>query len=191
MRPRCLTTQPLNDVAYRTDITRTRILGIDPGSTIMGFAVIDGGARPTPCVIDCLRLPKADFPTRLGLIFERLSAVIAEWQPQEMAIEDVFVSKNAASALKLGQARGAAICAGAAAGLAVAEYTPSQIKQAVVGRGGADKTQIQHMVAMLLGVTDKLQADAADAAAVALCHAHTAHTVGRMRQAGRAAGAWA
>ena len=163
-------------------VTVPRILGIDPGSTIMGFAVVDGGARPAQCVIDCLRLPKTDFPTRLGLIFERLTAVIAEWQPDEMAIENVFVSRNAASALKLGQARGAAICAGAAAGLPVAEYTPSQIKQAVVGRGSADKTQIQHMVAMLLSVPGKLQADAADAAAVALCHAHTAHTAGRIQQ---------
>lgn len=162
----------------------SRILGIDPGSQITGFAVIDGGAKPTACVIDCLRLPRAAFPVRLGEIFKRLSAVIAEWQPDEMAIENVFVSRNAASALKLGQARGAAICAGAAAGLAVAEYTPTQIKQAVVGRGHADKTQIQHMIGMLLANGGKLQADAADAAAVALCHAHTAHTAGRMRQAG-------
>ncbi|RJS95266.1 crossover junction endodeoxyribonuclease RuvC [Salinisphaera sp. Q1T1-3] len=161
-----------------------RILGIDPGSTITGFAVIDGGGNPSACVIDCLRLPRTDFPARLGLIFEKVAAVIREWRPDEMAIENVYVSRNPASALKLGQARGAAICAGAAAGLPVAEYTASQIKQAVVGRGQADKAQIQHMIAMLLGDGSKLQADAADAAAVALCHAHTAHTSSRMRAAG-------
>lgn len=166
-----------------------RILGIDPGSTVTGFAVIDGGAHPTACVIDCLRLPSADFPTRLGLIFERITAVIGEWQPQQMAIENVFVSRNPASALKLGQARGAAICAGAAAGLVVSEYTPSQIKKAVVGRGQADKTQIQHMIGMLLAEGRRLQADAADAAAVALCHAHTAHTDSRMQSARTARGA--
>lgn len=163
----------------------SRILGIDPGSTITGFAVIEGGSQPVVCVVDCIRLPRTDFPTRLGLIFERLSEVIAEHRPDEMAIENVFMSKNAASALKLGQARGAAICAGAARGLPVAEYTPTQIKQAIVGRGHADKVQIQHMVGMLLGLTGPLQSDAADAAAVALCHAHHAHTSARMTHAMR------
>lgn len=160
-----------------------RIIGIDPGSTVTGYAVIDGGAAPRAHIIDCIRLPRADFPTRLGLIFDRLSAVIREYQPDQMAIENVFVSRNASSALKLGQARGAAICAGASAGLSVAEYTPTQIKQAIVGRGHADKTQIQHMIVMLLGVAGPLQADAADAAAAALCHAHQAHTSRRMQAA--------
>ncbi|WP_423820719.1 crossover junction endodeoxyribonuclease RuvC [Salinisphaera sp. SPP-AMP-43] len=160
-----------------------RIIGIDPGSTITGYAVIDGGAAPKARVIDCIRLPKADFPTRLGVIFDRLSEVIREYQPEQMAVENVFVSRNASSALKLGQARGAAICAGASAGLAVSEYTPTQVKQAIVGRGHADKAQIQHMIGMLLGATGRLQADAADAAAVALCHAHHAHTSGRMQAA--------
>lgn len=160
-----------------------RIIGIDPGSTVTGYAVVDGGAAPRSLVIDCIRLPRTDFPTRLGLIFDRLTAVIRDYQPDQMAVEDVFVSRNAASALKLGQARGAAICAGASAGLSVAEYTPTQVKQAIVGRGHADKRQIQHMVAMLLGAAGPLQADAADAAAVALCHAHHAHTGSRMRAA--------
>lgn len=158
-----------------------RILGIDPGSTITGFAVIDGGAEPKALVVDCLRLPRVGFPVRLGLIFERLREVIDAHAPDEMAIENVFMSRNAASALKLGQARGAAICAGAASGLAVSEYTPTQIKQAIVGRGHADKVQIQHMVGMLLGLRGPLQADAADAAAVALCHAHHAQTAARVR----------
>lgn len=160
-----------------------RIIGIDPGSTITGYAVIDGGAKPVVHTVDCIRLPRADFPTRLGMIFERLSVVIADYTPDEMAIENVFVSKNASSALKLGQARGAAICAGAARGLSVAEYTPTQIKQAVVGRGHADKTQIQHMVTLLLGLQQTPQSDAADAAAVALCHAHHSHTSARMSRA--------
>jgi crossover junction endodeoxyribonuclease RuvC len=159
-----------------------RILGIDPGSTVTGYAVIDGDAEPRPRIIDCLRLPRADFPTRLGLIFDHLAGIIRDYRPEQMAIEDVFVARNAASALKLGQARGAAICAGASFGLPVAEYTPTQIKQAIVGRGHADKSQIQHMVAILLGVTGRLQADAADAAAVALCHAHHARTAQRMRR---------
>jgi crossover junction endodeoxyribonuclease RuvC len=164
-----------------------RILGIDPGSTITGFAVIDGDTQPAAVVVDCLRLPRIAFPQRLGLIFERLSAVIADHAPAQMAIENVFVARNAASALKLGQARGAAICAAAAAGIAVVEYTPTQIKQAIVGRGHADKTQIQHMVAVLLSLRGPLQADAADAAAVALCHAHHAASAFRMRHRARPA----
>lgn len=158
-----------------------RILGIDPGSTITGFAVVEGGANPTLCVIDCIRLPRIDFPARLGLIFERLTEVICEYRPDEMAIENVFVSRNAASALKLGQARGAAICSAAARRIPVSEYTPTQVKQAIVGRGHADKRQIQHMVAMLLGISGPIQADAADAAGVAICHAHHARTASRMR----------
>lgn len=160
-----------------------RILGIDPGSTITGYAVIEGDATLAACVIDCIRLPRTDFPTRLGRIFTELSAVIERYAPEEMAIENVFVSRNASSALKLGQARGAAICAAAARGLPVSEYTPTQIKQAIVGRGHADKVQIQHMVGMLLNVRTPLQADAADAAGVAICHAHHARTAARMRVA--------
>ncbi len=157
------------------------ILGIDPGSTITGYAVLEGGAQPRLVVADCVRLPKAAFAVRLGLIFERLTEVIQTYKPDEMAIEDVFMARNAASALKLGQARGAAICAGAALGLPVSEYTPTQIKSAIVGRGRADKVQIQHMIGILLAVPKRLQADAADAAAVALCHAHYAQTAARTR----------
>lgn len=155
------------------------ILGIDPGSNITGYALLEGGASPRLHEAGCVRLPRTDFAVRLGMIFERLSEVIREYQPQEMAIEDVFVSRNAASALKLGQARGAAICAGASAGLPVSEYTPTQIKNAVVGRGRADKAQIQHMIGVLLNVSRNLQADAADASAVALCHAHHSRTAAR------------
>jgi crossover junction endodeoxyribonuclease RuvC len=102
-----------------------------------------------------------------------------------MAIEQVFVAKNASSALKLGQARGAAICAAVDCGLDVAEYTPTRIKQAVVGNGHADKVQIQHMVQVILGLRQKLQADAADALAVALSHAHTNTTLIRQNVRGK------
>ena len=145
--------------------------------------MIEGGAQPRLCVLDCIRLPRIDFPARLGLIFERLSEVIDEYKPDEMAIENVFVSRNAASALKLGQARGASLCAAAARRIPVSEYTPTQVKQAIVGRGHADKKQIQHMVGVLLGVAGPLQADAADAGGVAICHAHHARTAERMRVA--------
>lgn len=157
------------------------ILGVDPGSTITGYAIVENGAQPRLRDAGCIRLPRAAFAVRLGLIFERLGEVIQVNMPDEMAIEDVFMARNAASALKLGQARGAAICAGAAAGLPVSEYTPTQIKSAIVGRGRADKVQIQHMVGVLLGVSRHLQADAADAAAVALCHAHHCQTAARTR----------
>lgn len=159
------------------------ILGIDPGSTITGYAVLEGGAQPRLVAADCIRLPRADFAVRLGLIFERLTDVIETYSPDEVSIEDVFMARNAGSALKLGQARGAAICAGASRGLPVSEYTPTQIKSAIVGRGRADKVQVQHMIGILLGVSKRLQADAADAAAVALCHAHYAQTAARTRVA--------
>lgn len=155
-----------------------RILGIDPGSVITGFGVIEArGDQATLVAVGCVRQAQgAAFPERLARIFREIGEVVATHQPQEMAVEDVFVSRNPASALKLGQARGAAICAGAAAGLGVWEYTPSRIKQAIAGRGGADKRQIQHMVGMLLGVREALQADAADALGVALCHLHHRQT---------------
>lgn len=175
-------------MSHHMSETGKRILGIDPGSTITGYAVIDGGAKPVARIVDCIRLPGGEFPVRLGIIFERLRNVIAEYAPDEMAIEDVFMARNAASALKLGQARGAAICAGAAAGLPVAEYTPTAIKQAVVGRGHAQKQQIQYMVALLLGLSESLQSDAADAAAVAICHAHHVQTVARSSHVRVAAG---
>lgn len=155
------------------------ILGVDPGSNITGYAILASGQQPRLLDVGCIRLPREPFAVRLGLIFERLSDIVSTSTPDEMAIEDVFMARNAASALKLGQARGAAICAGAAAGLPVSEYTPTQIKSAIVGRGRADKKQIQHMIGVLLGVTKQLQADSADAAAVALCHAHYKQTAAR------------
>lgn len=155
-----------------------RILGIDPGSRITGYGIIDSDGRRSQHVASgCIRMEDKVLPERLGAIFQGIAELIETHQPQEMAIEEVFMAKNAAAALKLGQARGAAICAGVTAGLAVSEYSPRSIKQAVVGAGGADKTQVQHMVQRILQLTDKLAADQADALAVALCHAHTDSTL--------------
>ncbi|MEJ2609701.1 MAG: crossover junction endodeoxyribonuclease RuvC [Candidatus Thiodiazotropha sp.] len=155
-----------------------RIIGIDPGSRITGFGLIESdGMRSIHLDHGVLRLAGEELPPRLGQIFTGITAVINEHHPDVMAIEEVFVSKNPSSALKLGQARGAAICAAVHLGLPVAEYSPRGIKQAIVGTGRAEKTQVQHMVRMLLNLKQKLQADAADALAVALCHAHTSTSV--------------
>jgi crossover junction endodeoxyribonuclease RuvC len=154
--------------------TKKRIIGIDPGSRITGVGIIDSDGRHNEYVYSAsLRLDgSASLPERLGVIFSSVQTLIQEYAPDEFAIENVFVSNNAASALKLGQARGAAICSAMTSGLAVAEYSPKEVKQSVVGKGGADKGQVQHMVKVLLNRQGKIQADAADALAVALCHAH-------------------
>ncbi len=117
---------------------------------------------------------------RLQTIFHSLATLIGEFRPQEFAIEQVFMARNPDSALKLGQARGAAIVSAANSGLAVNEYSARQVKQAVVGKGSADKAQVQHMVQVLLSLSRKPQADAADALAIALCHAHMSQSVARL-----------
>jgi crossover junction endodeoxyribonuclease RuvC len=121
-----------------------------------------------------IRIPSDhSLPERLLVIFESVSEIIKTYSPNEMAIEQVFMAKNASSALKLGQARGAAIVAGVSLGLPVEEYEARKVKQAVVGNGAADKLQVQHMVKALLKLPQSPQEDAADALAVALCHANT------------------
>ncbi|MEW8026872.1 MAG: crossover junction endodeoxyribonuclease RuvC [Candidatus Thiodiazotropha sp.] len=161
-----------------------RIIGIDPGSRMTGYGLIDSdGMHSVYLSHGVIKLSGEPLPPRLGEIFATISDLIREHRPDVMAIEQVFVAKNPSSALKLGQARGAAICAAVQCGLSVAEYTPTRIKQAVVGSGRADKAQIQHMVQMILGLRQKPQADAADALAVALSHAHTHTTL--MRQSSR------
>ncbi|MES9968454.1 MAG: crossover junction endodeoxyribonuclease RuvC [Candidatus Thiodiazotropha sp.] len=153
-----------------------RIIGIDPGSRLTGYGLIDSDGMQSLCLTHgVIRLNGEALPPRLGEIFAAISGLIEEHRPDVMAIEQVFVAKNPSSALKLGQARGAAICAAVHGGLSVAEYTPTLIKKAVVGSGRADKKQVQHMVQMILGLGKKPQSDAADALAVALSHAHT-HT---------------
>ncbi len=150
-----------------------RILGVDPGSRITGFGIVESAGRGYHHVTSgMIRTASAPFPERLRIIFEDLTALIRDFNPQSMAIEQVHVRQNVASALKLGQARGAAICAGAVAGLAVHEYTPAEAKQALAGHGGADKHQVQTMVRLLLGLPAAPSEDAADALAMALCHLH-------------------
>lgn len=154
-----------------------RILGIDPGSQIMGVGIIDAKGNASRHVFsESVRLPKGDLPPRLGRIFIRLEQVIAEFKPQVMAVEKVFLAKNPQAALTLGHARGAAILAGVNAGLPIHEYSATEIKKTVVGRGRADKTQVQHMVKVLLGVRSALEIDESDALACAICHVHQQHS---------------
>lgn len=157
-----------------------RILGIDPGSQCTGVGVIDVGAGGQCTYVHCegIKLLDADdFPSRLGLLCERLEGVLDTWQPTQVAIETVFMDKSAMSALKLGHARGAALATVVRRKLPIAEYAPRVIKQSLVGKGAADKLQVQHMVRLLLNQPAmKLQADAADALAVALTHAHMSAT---------------
>jgi crossover junction endodeoxyribonuclease RuvC len=148
------------------------ILGLDPGSRRTGFGVLEcRGPQLTLLAHGCLNVSAAVPVSRLRLIFEGLAALIGEHHPGEVAVERVFVSRNADSALRLGQARGAALCA-VPGGVPVFEYAPRAIKLAVVGSGAAEKFQVAHMVRVLLDVRGALSADAADALAVAVCHAH-------------------
>jgi len=159
----------------------TRILGIDPGSRQTGYGLVDSDGQQSQHVDSgCIYVKGENFPERLGYIFRRVSELIVEFQPDELSIEQVFVNKNVDSALKLGQARGAAICAAVNAGLSVHEYTPKAVKSAVVGTGNATKEQIQHMMSMLLKLEKGLQADQADALGIALCHAHNRNLVGKI-----------
>jgi len=149
------------------------ILGIDPGSRITGFGLIKMNGRQIEYVASgCIRVKDGILSEKLKQIFDSVSEIIQQYQPDEAAIEQVFMAKNADSALKLGQARGAAMVAMANQGLIVAEYSARQIKQSVVGTGAADKTQVQHMVTNLLALNASPQADAADGLAVAICHGH-------------------
>jgi len=160
-----------------------RILGIDPGSQRTGVGIIDvdAGGRIThvhhqPIVL----LIAENFPQRLKVLLDALDAIITEFQPQEVAIEKVFMARNPDSALKLGQARGAAMCAAVLRDLPIHEYAAKEVKLAVVGKGGADKVQVQHMMGVMLNLHGKIQADAADALAVAVTHAHVRATAQRI-----------
>jgi crossover junction endodeoxyribonuclease RuvC len=149
-----------------------RILGIDPGSQITGFGIVDlDGSRTTAIEWGSIRTRGAH-SDRLRGIFRALGEVVRDYRPAEVAIERVFLSRNADSALKLGQARAAAICATFAADVPIYEYSARHIKKAVVGSGGAEKDQVQRMVRMILGVREPIAADAADALAAAICHAN-------------------
>ena len=152
----------------------TLILGIDPGSRITGFGVVRETGRGCEYVASgCIRTGSGLLHDRLQIVFRGVREVIQTYGPVTMGIEKVFMARNADSALKLGQARGAAIVAAAEEGLEIAEYSATQVKQAIVGSGGANKEQVQMMVMHLLKLTQKPQIDASDALAIALCHAHT------------------
>lgn len=156
--------------------TLTRIIGIDPGSRITGYGIIDtDGFRHTYITSGFIKVTGDEFHHRLGMVFNEIGAIIKKWKPVTMGIEKVFVSKNVDSALKLAQARSAIICAGVNAGLELGEYAPRSIKKAVVGSGAADKKQIQKMMKILLKLEATPQEDEADALATALCHANHMH----------------
>ncbi len=149
------------------------ILGIDPGSRKTGFGIISYACGRSEYVTSgVIRLPDGALPERLRIIYQSVLELVDLHCPRELAIEQVFMSRSAGSALKLGQARGAAIVACVAREMAVSEYSARQIKQSVVGTGAADKGQVQHMIRALLNLPAEPQEDAADALAAALCHAH-------------------
>ena len=149
------------------------ILGIDPGSRVTGYGVIrQVGRQLTYLGSGCIRTNTTALPERLRLIYAGVSEIITQFSPDYFAIEQVFMAKNADSALKLGQARGAAIVAAVNQSLPVFEYAARQVKQTVTGTGAADKAQVQHMVRTLLKLPANPQADAADALAIAITHCH-------------------
>lgn len=157
----------------------TIIIGIDPGSRQTGFGVIRcEGNQSFHLESGCLRVVSENPGERLQKIFFGIQEIVHRYQPNEAAIEQIFMHQNPGSALKLGQARGAAIVA---LGLPIAEYSARQVKQSVVGYGAAKKDQVQHMVKSLLNLSQKLQADAADALAIALCHAHTRFCLNKLQ----------
>jgi crossover junction endodeoxyribonuclease RuvC len=161
-----------------------RILGIDPGSRITGLGVVAAeGDRLSILHSESLRLGGGPLPGRLGVIHGRIAELIAEFAPDRVAVEQVFMSNNARSALTLGQARGSAISAAVTSGCPVHEYSAREIKLAVVGTGSAAKDQVQHMVRILLGLRVAPDPDAADALACAICHIHAASTAERLQQA--------
>jgi crossover junction endodeoxyribonuclease RuvC len=157
------------------------ILGIDPGSRLTGYGIINAiGNRLEYVSCGCLRMSSGSHCDRLKQIFDGITAVIEEFSPRESAIEEVFLGKSVSSALKLGQARGSAMVACLHQGLPVAEYSARLVKQSLTGKGSADKTQVQHMVKVLLGVSGKIQEDAGDALAIAICHANTQSSLARV-----------
>ncbi|HZQ96596.1 MAG TPA: crossover junction endodeoxyribonuclease RuvC [Candidatus Sulfotelmatobacter sp.] len=160
-----------------------RVLGIDCGGEYTGYGVVEMSASGKLGCRACgaIKLsPRETLPRRLSRIYLQLGEIIAQYQPDEVAIEDVFYALNVKSALKLGQVRGVAMLAAAAAGLEVAEYSPLTIKSSVVGYGRAEKLQVQQMVTRLLELAEPPEPmDASDALAIAICHLHTAGTLKR------------
>jgi len=167
----------------------TLILGIDPGSRTTGFGVISHrGGRSEYVASGIVRCPRVSLPERLKAIHDNVGEIVERYCPQELAIEEVFLARDARAAIKLGQARGAAIVACVNRGMPVFEYAAKSIKQAVVGTGGADKRQVQHMVKSLLKLPATPREDAADALAAALCHAHAQQSMIGMARSGNSGG---
>lgn len=161
-----------------------RVLGIDPGLRNMGWGVIDvEGSRISHVANGICHSKGTDLAQRLLSLHAQLSDVLARYAPETAAVEQTFVNKDAVATLKLGQARGIALLVPAQAGLDVAEYAPNQVKKTVVGVGHADKAQIDHMVRLQMPGVQIAGADAADALAIALCHAHFARSADRLGQA--------
>lgn len=166
-----------------------RILGIDPGSRVTGYGIVDFHLNHARHVASgCIQVRGGDLTARLRAIFEGITAIVDSESPAALAVEQVFFHRNAASALKLGQARGAALMAGVTRGLPLYEYSPNEVKQAVTGRGHAPKNQVQHMIKVLLCLRELPASDAADALAVAICHGHTSQTLARIRTSATRAG---
>ncbi len=155
-----------------------RVLGIDPGTAITGYGLVDEGDQGLT-LVDCgvITTPSDQpLPARLQTIYRGLGGVIERHRPQAAAVEELFFSRNARTALSVGHARGVALLVLADAGLPIFEYKPLEVKQAVAGYGGADKQQVQEMVRLLLGLDQAPRPDdAADAVAVAVCHLHSRH----------------
>ena len=163
----------------------TRILGIDPGLRKTGFGLVDTlGSQLRYVASGCIKSGEGSLPERLKIILDGVREVIATYQPDQVAIEIVFVNVNPQSTLLLGQARGAAICGAVSCDLPVAEYTALQVKQAVVGHGKAAKEQVCHMVERLLTLSASPSSDAADALACAICHAHASSGLAAMAGVG-------
>ena len=166
--------------------TTLRVLGIDPGSRVTGYGIVElTGALTRPVAWGGIETD-GDHSDRLRQIFFEVASLVAEYQPDEIAIERVFVNKNADSALKLGQARAAALCATFGRDAPIHEYAPREIKKALAGSGSADKQQVEYMVKVLLGLRDRMKSDAADALAVAICHIHSRMLRGVLAEAGAA-----
>jgi len=161
-----------------------RVLGIDPGLRRLGWGVIDSdGSRVSHVANGTCKSDTGPLAARLLSLHEQLTTILTRYQPQAAAVEQTFVNKDGAGTLKLGQARGIAMLVPAQAGLEVGEYAPNQVKKTVVGVGHADKQQIAHMVKMQLPGAVLDSADAADALAIALCHAFHVRSTGRMQAA--------
>jgi crossover junction endodeoxyribonuclease RuvC len=167
---------------------KRRILGIDPGSRLTGFGVLDfDGEQATYVASGTVKSLDGSFPDRLKQIFVSVGEIVEQYRPDVVAVESVFMAKNAGSALKLGHARSAALCATFAFDVDVFEYAPREIKQAIVGTGAATKEQVQHMIMTLLQLEGAPAPDAADALATALCHGHQRRIRGRLSSVGAAA----